>query len=171
MRKIMSAAVLGLAVTGGAVAVAGAAQAQTRYYDPYTGRYTYQQPYSSYRAPATPYYYSQPYGYTQPQPYGYAQPYGYNQQPYGYTQPYSSYGSNSGLAAGLSVLGSLFGLNTSALNYNGYGYSTPYGNVPVDQYGPDPNGMIAPDGHRIKCKLRRSYDSYYRQTVTRRECR
>src|SRR5881394_3767883 len=27
------------------------------------------------------------------------------------------------------------------------------GDVPSDRYGPDPNGMIARDGHRIKCKL------------------
>ncbi|HEY8572138.1 hypothetical protein [Phenylobacterium sp.] len=169
MRKTLSAAVAGLAIVGGVAAIAGTANAQTRYYDPYTGRYVYSQP-NTYRAPATPYYYSQPYGYTQPYAQPYAQPYGYN-QPYAYNQPYSSYGSNNGLSAGLAVLGSLFGLNTSALSYNGYGYNTPYGAVPVDQYGPDPNGMIAPDGHRIKCKLRRSYDSYYRQTVTRRECR
>ena len=26
--------------------------------------------------------------------------------------------------------------------------------VPVDRFGPDPNGMLAADGHRIKCKLR-----------------
>lgn len=155
MRKTMSAAVASLAVIGGVSAIAGAAQAQTRYYDPYTGRYYYSQPYGQ---PANPYYYSQPYGYTQP--YGYAQPYG---QPYGYSQPYSSYGSNSGLSAGLAVLGSVLGLNTG-----GYGYGS---NVPVDQYGPDPNGMIAPDGHKIKCKLRRSYDNYYRGYVTRRECR
>jgi len=43
-----------------------------------------------------------------------------------------------------------------------------YARVPYDRYGPDPNGMIAPDGHRIKCKLTDSYDGYrYR---TRRVC-
>ena len=153
MRKLVRAAVAGLAITGGAVAISGAAQAQTRYYDPYTGRYVYNQPYSGYRAPTTPYYYSQPYGYTQP--YGYAQPYAYNQP----------YGSNTGLSAGLAVLGSVLGLNTG-IAASPYGY----GAVPVDQYGPDPNGMIGPDGRRIKCTLRRNYDSYYRQYVTRREC-
>jgi len=43
-----------------------------------------------------------------------------------------------------------------------------YARVPYDRYGPDPNGMIAPDGHRIKCKLTDAYDGYrYR---TRRVC-
>ena len=32
-----------------------------------------------------------------------------------------------------------------------------YGEVPFDRYGPDPNGMIARDGHRIKCKLTDEY--------------
>ncbi|MDB5493816.1 MAG: hypothetical protein JWP86_1153 [Phenylobacterium sp.] len=41
--------------------------------------------------------------------------------------------------------------------------------VPVDHYGPDPNGMIAPDGHRIKCKIRSGDDSYGRYR-TFREC-
>jgi len=42
-----------------------------------------------------------------------------------------------------------------------------YARVPVDRYGPDPNGMIAADGHRIKCKLRDDDDYGYR---TRRVC-
>lgn len=41
--------------------------------------------------------------------------------------------------------------------------------VPVDRYGPDPNGMIAPDGHRIKCKLRDDYD-YRGRFYRHREC-
>lgn len=41
--------------------------------------------------------------------------------------------------------------------------------VPVDRYGPDPNGMIAPDGHRIKCKLHDDYD-YRGHLFTRRDC-
>jgi hypothetical protein len=69
--------------------------------------------------------------------------------------PYNGYGSNDSLSAGLSVLGSALGLSAG-------GY---------DQYGYDPNGMIAPDGHRIKCKNRRVYDDYYRGYVTRRVCR
>jgi hypothetical protein len=36
-----------------------------------------------------------------------------------------------------------------------------YARVPYDRYGPDPNGMIAPDGHRIKCKLTDDWDSRY----------
>jgi hypothetical protein len=39
-----------------------------------------------------------------------------------------------------------------------------------DQYGPDPNGMIAADGHRIKCKIDRDWDSYRDRYVARRVC-
>ncbi|MGZ3377473.1 MAG: hypothetical protein ACXU8S_12825 [Phenylobacterium sp.] len=45
-----------------------------------------------------------------------------------------------------------------------------YGRVPYDRYGPDPNGMIAPDGHRIKCKLDDTYDGRLDRYVTRRVC-
>ena len=44
-----------------------------------------------------------------------------------------------------------------------------YDPEPVDRFGPDPNGAIAPDGHRIKCKLHTGYDSYGRYTRFR-EC-
>ena len=44
------------------------------------------------------------------------------------------------------------------------------GGVPYDRYGPDPNGMIAPDGHRIKCKLDDTYDSRLGRYLTRRVC-
>lgn len=87
--------------------------------------------------------------------YGYDPYYGYRAPaPYGY-------GPQSGTASALSVLGSVLGLNYGSSFYSG---------VPVDRYGPDPNGMIGPDGRRIKCKLRRSYDRYYGSTITRREC-
>jgi hypothetical protein len=58
---------------------------------------------------------------------------------------------------GASVLGSLLG--------TGY-----YGDVPVDRYGPNPEGMRAPDGHRIDCSLRRSYDRALGAYITRRVC-
>ena len=45
-----------------------------------------------------------------------------------------------------------------------------YASVPYDRYGPDPNGMIAPDGHRIKCKLDDTYDSRLDRYITRRVC-
>lgn len=44
------------------------------------------------------------------------------------------------------------------------------GVVPHDEYGPDPNGMTAPDGRRIKCKLASRYDEAARRYRTRREC-
>jgi hypothetical protein len=43
------------------------------------------------------------------------------------------------------------------------------GDVPYDRYGPDPNGMIARDGHRIKCKLTSDY-GYNGRYMTRRVC-
>ena len=42
--------------------------------------------------------------------------------------------------------------------------------VPFDEYGPDPNGMIAPDGHRIKCKLTDDWDSRFDRYTTHRVC-
>jgi hypothetical protein len=141
MRKMISAAAAGLAIAGGAALMSGAAEAQ-----PYGYNYGYGQPG----------YYGYNNGYA---PYGSYAPYlGYNN---GYNNRY--YGNRDPLSAGLAVLGSVLGGNGYA---GGYGYG-----VPVDRYGPDPNGMIGPDGRRIKCKLRRSYDSYYGRYVTRRECR
>jgi len=52
--------------------------------------------------------------------------------------------------------------------YRAYGrYRDDY--VPHDRFGADPNGMIAADGHRIKCKLQDDYDGYGRY-MTRRVC-
>ena len=54
-----------------------------------------------------------------------------------------------------------------------YGYvEVPYvrGHPAYDQYGPDPNGTRAPDGHRIKCKLVDGWNDYG-QYVRRRACR
>lgn len=52
-----------------------------------------------------------------------------------------------------------------------------YGEVPFvkghpayDEYGPDPNGTRAPDGHRIKCKLVDQWDGYSGRYVRRRDC-
>jgi len=54
----------------------------------------------------------------------------------------------------------------------------PYGAVPYvrghpayDQYGPDPNGLRAPDGHRLKCKVKKGWDDYYGERIKHRECR
>jgi hypothetical protein len=55
----------------------------------------------------------------------------------------------------------------------GYGYSeVPYvrGYPAYDEYGPDPNGVRAPDGHRIKCKLVDQWDGYTGQYIRRRAC-
>ena len=45
-----------------------------------------------------------------------------------------------------------------------------YGRIPYDRYGPDPNGLIAADGHLIKCKLQDNYDYHVDHYVTRRVC-
>jgi hypothetical protein len=42
--------------------------------------------------------------------------------------------------------------------------------VPFDQYGPDPNGMIAADGHKIKCKLTDDWDGRFDRYMTHRVC-
>jgi hypothetical protein len=58
--------------------------------------------------------------------------------------------------------------------YPAYGYEpVPYvrGHPAYDQYGPDPNGTRAPDGHRYKCKLQNRWDPYTGGEVRVRECR
>lgn len=104
---------------------------------------------------------AQPYGYYSPAPSGYydADGYYHNGAAYNngyYTAPAYGYYNNSGAGLAGALIGSLVGPS--------YGSA-----VPVDRYGPDPNGMIAPDGHRIKCKLRTGYDGYGRYH-TFREC-
>jgi hypothetical protein len=44
-----------------------------------------------------------------------------------------------------------------------------YARVPFDRYGADPNGMVAADGHVIKCKLTDDWDGRYGYH-TRRVC-
>lgn len=58
-----------------------------------------------------------------------------------------------------------------------YGYGYGYAGVPLvrghpayDEYGPDPNGLRAPDGHRLKCKLVDGWDDYTGQRIRRRAC-
>src|SRR5262245_23155975 len=88
---------------------------------------------------------AQPYGYYSPPPYydayrdRYYRPY-VPYTPYAPGYAYGYDGSATALGLGLSALGALLGSDL--------------GGVPVDRYGPDPNGMIALDGHRIKCKIR-----------------
>jgi hypothetical protein len=56
--------------------------------------------------------------------------------------------------------------------YYGYGYEgVPLvrGHPAYDEYGPDPNGLRAADGHRIKCKLVDQWDDYYGR-IRRRQC-
>jgi hypothetical protein len=154
MRGMMSAAVAGLALMGGAAAMTSSADAQPYgYYPPpaYSGGYG--PGYGGYPNPAYP-----NRGYSNG---GYYAPPGYAYPNTGY------YGNSNGSLAGIAgaVLGSVLGTG-----YAG-GYGPGYGGVPHDQYGPDPNGMIGPDGRRIKCKLKRSYDRYYGGYVTRRECK
>jgi hypothetical protein len=50
------------------------------------------------------------------------------------------------------------------------GYRGPAAAMPYDRFGPDPNGMIAADGHRIKCKLQDDWDGRYDRHYTHRVC-
>lgn len=102
------------------------------------------QPYYGYyyNPPPTTYYYTPPVNpYVAPAP-AYATPY--------YSAP--------GLAG--AVIGTILGADS---------FATVPG-VPVDRFGPDPNGMLAADGHRIKCKLRSGYDDDGDAYMTRRVC-
>lgn len=104
------------------------------------------QPYGYYYAPA-PGYYDNGYYRSAPPPAYYNGDNGYYAPGY-YTSP--------GLAG--AVIGTLLG---------GGAYPA---NVPVDRYGPDPNGMIASDGHRIKCKISSGYDERYGRYRSFRVC-
>jgi len=101
----------------------------------------------------------------QAQPYGYYERVvpGYHYDTYGrryfedaygrhYVDTVPRYDYDDDVALGGAVLGSVLG------------------EVPYDRYGPDPNGMIARDGHRIKCKLTDSYDYRIGRYLTRRVC-
>jgi hypothetical protein len=129
------------AALAGATALAGVALAPAALAQTYD-------PYDSYAPPAAGYYDSDG-DYHQ-----YAPP------PTAYTPgPDRSYdrGYYDAPAAAGSVLGSAIA---------GYAYD----GTPYDEMGPDPNGMIARDGHRIKCKNRSDWDDYRRAYVTRRIC-
>lgn len=134
MRKMLSAVVAGLAVAGGAAAIAGAAQAQ---------------PYGYYPAPGG-------YGYRYDPPRVYDSDGRYTTYSY-----YNGYGAYDGAAGAAGVAGALLGAAIAP---------EILGHAPYDRYGPDPNGMVAPDGHQIKCKLVDTYDGYYGRYMTRREC-
>jgi hypothetical protein len=136
MRTKIGVALAGLTVAAGGAMIAGAAQAQTYYYNP-PPAYYYNPPPSTYYAPA-PRYVAPAYG-----------------------AP-SYYGAPAYSAPGLAgaVIGTILGADA---------FSTVPG-VPVDRYGPDPNGMMAPDGHRIKCKLQNGWDSYRERYMTQRQC-
>ena len=112
---------------------------------------------------------AQPYGYypdrSADYAYRYAPPRAYdsdgNYTAYSYGNGSDGYNASVGygLAAGLGA--ALLGAAISP---------DVLGHAPYDQYGPDPNGMVAPDGHRIKCKLTDSYNGDYGRYVTRRAC-
>jgi hypothetical protein len=109
-------------------------------------------------------------GAAQAQPYGYYTSDGYyayrydppraydaygNYLPYGYYNGYNGYTTDTALGA--AILGAVIAPSI-------------VGHAPVDRFGPDPNGMVATDGHVIKCKLVTGYDSYLGRYGTRREC-
>ena len=137
MRKLLSGLVAGLAVAGGAAAIAGAAQAQ-----PY-----------GYYAPG-----SADYGYRYEPPRAYDGYGGYT--PYTYYNGYDGYQGQGGYAAPV-------GQSDAAL---GAAMASAVGHPVYDRYGPDPNGLLAPDGHQLKCKLMDTWDDYRHAYVLRRRC-
>lgn len=44
------------------------------------------------------------------------------------------------------------------------------GAIPSDAYGPNPDGMIGPDGRRIDCRIVARWDAIWGRAVGRREC-
>lgn len=100
---------------------------------------------------------AQPYRYYSP--YDHSWHYTYDRDRYDTYRDRDRYDDDdAGSALAGAVLGSLLG---------GAGY---YDSAPVDRYGPDPSGMIAPDGHRIRCHMRTHWDNYRDAYVTRRTC-
>lgn len=96
------------------------------------------------------------YRYEPPRAYGYDGRY----TPYSYGNGYDGYnGVDHGVAAGLG--GALLGAAVSPDILS---------QAPYDRFGPDPNGMVGPNGQRIKCQLVNHYDSWYGRYMTRREC-
>jgi hypothetical protein len=124
MRRILSAAAMGLVLTGAARA----------------------QPYGYYPGPGAEYAYQ----YAPPRAYGYDGGY----TPYSYYNGYDWY-YPSGYASAGPLPGPTLGPDVLI-------------RAPRDRWGPDPNGVRAPDGHRIKCKLVESWTGY--GYTTRREC-
>ena len=96
---------------------------------------------------------AQPYGYYAPAPV-YAPGYRYDE----FGRPYFDDGYRPGYVAPLA--GAVLGPPLADA----------FARVPFDRYGPDPNGMIAADGHRIKCKLTDDWDSRVDRYVTHRVC-
>ena len=70
---------------------------------------------------------------------------------------YVAPGYDSSAAAAGAVIGSMLGIDPA---YGGR----------YDRYGYDPNGMIAADGHRVKCKIRTLWDAHYGRYIERRFC-
>jgi hypothetical protein len=112
---------------------------------------------------------AQPYGYypdsSADYAYRYAPPRAYDYDgrytPYAYSNGYDGYNGYGDDAlpspAGGVLLGALLAPEV-------------LGHAPFDEYGADPNGMVAADGHRIKCKLADAWDGYRNAYVRRRQC-
>jgi hypothetical protein len=112
---------------------------------------------------------AQPYGYypnrSADYGYRYEPPRAYDNQgrytPYSYYNGYEGYGGGAGYAAIAAPGGALPGAVAA---------SQVLSHAHYDRYGPDPNGLPATDGHRIKCKLVASWDSRRNAYRRQREC-
>ena len=107
---------------------------------------------------------AQPYGYydnSGDYAYRYAPPREYDgsgrYKPYSYYNGYDGYDYAPTTPEASAAIGAA--MATAAL-----------GHTPYDQYGADPNGVVAPDGHQIKCKLVDEWNDYADRYVKRRVC-
>jgi len=142
MRKMLSARAAGV-VAAGLMAAGGAAA---------TAGAAKAQPTGYYPAPGA-------YAYRYDPPRAYDANGDYTGQTYG--DGYDGYDAYGDAAAAAGDTGAALGAAVAAATL---------GHAPYDQYGPDPNGAVAPDGHQLKCKLVQDWNDYADRYVTRRVC-
>lgn len=110
----------------------------------------------------------------QAQPFGYY--WGWDNYGYRYAPPIA-YGPN-GEDTGFRYFNGYDGFNGSAKlappliqAWNPALPAPTLGAIPTDAYGPNPDGMVGPDGRRIQCRIVGRWQAAWGRTVGQRECR